>query len=147
MARILIVDDDITIITLIRALLEQSGHEVFGITNPSDIEHFLERHEVDAVLCDLIMPDMSGWEVYEFLRRRPDTMELPVLFVSGTTDISQKVRAFAPGFVTSSTNLSNHQNSWHDSISCSTQPGLIKTSMVIFRRFLLKSLPKASNKT
>ncbi|MCB1043989.1 MAG: response regulator [Acidobacteria bacterium] len=98
MARILIVDDDITIITLIRALLEQSGHEVFGITNPSDIEHFLERHEVDAVLCDLIMPDMSGWEVYEFLRRRPDTMELPVLFVSGTTDISQKVRGIRSRF-------------------------------------------------
>lgn len=92
MAKILIIDDDVAVITLIKALLQHSGHEVFALTNPNDVPHFLEMHEVDAVLCDLIMPEMSGWEVYEFLRRQPATLELPVLFVSGTTDVAHKVR-------------------------------------------------------
>ncbi len=92
MARLLIIDDDIAVITLIKALLENSGHEVFALTNSSDVKQFLKNHQVDAVLCDLIMPDLSGWEVYEYLRSRYDTIELPVLFVSGTTNVANRVR-------------------------------------------------------
>ncbi|MEZ4317162.1 MAG: ATP-binding protein [Myxococcota bacterium] len=80
--RVLVVDDDEAVRSVVCRLLESSGFVVHDCANGRDaIEWLREPHEVDAVVLDLTMPGMSGEQVFERVRAlRPD---LPVLLCSG----------------------------------------------------------------
>lgn len=66
--RILAVDDDPLIATLLEDLLTKFGQTVLStISGAAAIEYFRDN-EVDLVICDLVMPSMNGWEVFKRLR-------------------------------------------------------------------------------
>jgi CheY-like chemotaxis protein len=100
---ILVVDDEPTLIALVRQVLEGSGYAVFSTTNPLDAGRILEQQKIDLVTLDLMMPQKDGFEVYKELEAARD---IPVLFVTGypqrfTTDsdtvLSLWQREFARG--------------------------------------------------
>ena len=101
MSRILLVDD-------VRPMAEQyaydlrrlGGHEVVLADNGADALAVLERDEMDAMILDLEMPGMDGFEVLRRLQHRGS--ELPVIVYTGTGDFDrciQAVRLGADGFI------------------------------------------------
>jgi CheY-like chemotaxis protein len=81
MARILVADDNRQLVEMLRAMLEDAGHEVVSASSGLAASALLDREEVDLLLLDVLMPGMSGDAVADLLRRsRP---ELPVLLMTG----------------------------------------------------------------
>ncbi|MCU0502606.1 MAG: response regulator, partial [Anaerolineae bacterium] len=61
--RILVVDDDKSIVKVLRGYLEQSGYEVLNAPDGETALHTLRRERPDLVILDLMMPNLNGWEV------------------------------------------------------------------------------------
>ena len=82
-ARILLVDDSDIVRTVLTMALKKAG---FGVVQAGDGQEALAKLEgVDAVVCDLHMPNMGGLEFLRCLRRDPHTTNLPLFFASVET--------------------------------------------------------------
>jgi two-component system, NtrC family, response regulator AtoC len=89
--RVLVIDDDDSVRTVIRYLLESFG---YTCETAPDGRSGLARFDEggwNLVLTDLAMPDMSGWDVIEAIRHRAPTM--PILVVTAFTDLTVLQRA------------------------------------------------------
>ena len=81
MARILIVDDDTLVLASVQMLLVYAGHEVVAVDQGRKAVLVLESGQFDAVIVDLFMPGMDGYQtIKEFHRLAPD---MPVIAMSG----------------------------------------------------------------
>jgi response regulator NasT len=92
--RILIVDDDQFTLTLVSALLEKNGYDVFQAKDGEDALNIMVLEELDMALLDINMPGMSGLELAK--RLRADS-ELPFMFLSGVCDETAVKRAVEYG--------------------------------------------------
>jgi DNA-binding response OmpR family regulator len=81
MTRVLIVDDDQSIVRMLRLTLRISGFEVQTATNGLEALQLLERESTDAIILDLNMPVMTGEELLISMRERG--MRTPVIVTSG----------------------------------------------------------------
>lgn len=82
MATVLAVDDDAVIRGLLQINLELEGYAVLTAVDGADALEVLRTQRPDLVLLDVMMPEVSGWEVLERLRADPRTRDLPVVFLS-----------------------------------------------------------------
>ncbi|HYI16881.1 MAG TPA: response regulator [Thermomicrobiales bacterium] len=90
MARILVVDDDSVIRELLVEVLEgESDHEVIVAANGQAALDQLDQHEVDAVVCDVNMPVMDGFEFVRIVRANPALHDLPVLMISAAARLER----------------------------------------------------------
>ena len=90
MARILVVDDDSVIRELLVEVLEgESDHEVIVAANGQAALDQLDLHEVDAVVCDVNMPVMDGFEFVRNVRANPELHDLPVLMISAAARLER----------------------------------------------------------
>jgi DNA-binding response OmpR family regulator len=81
MARILVLEDDADVRSVIRVALEADGHSVLEAADGSQIEVSVADYQPDLVITDILMEGRDGFEAIPALRRRfPD---LPILAVSG----------------------------------------------------------------
>ena len=95
--RVLIIDDDAGIRDALRMILEYEGYEVAAAANgPAGLAE-LEANPPDAVLCDIKMPGMDGFEVLDRIAARDGAP--PVLMISGHGDIATAVEATRRGAV------------------------------------------------
>ncbi len=97
MSRILLVDDDPDILSILAAAFECGGHGVHLTPDPTEVEALVLGQGFDAVVLDVMMPARSGWEVLEELRRNPRTERLPVLMLSAIGDAANRVRGIRMG--------------------------------------------------
>lgn len=86
MPLVLIVDDDAAIRRLLRQTLERAGYRVVDADDARTALAAVERHEPDAVLLDLGLPDRDGLELVPLIARRPTTALLVVSAREGTED-------------------------------------------------------------
>jgi CheY-like chemotaxis protein len=85
--RVLIIDDDDLVVETIATLLRAEGYDVVSATNGEEGLAQIARRAPDLVLCDRVMPGLSGYEVLERLRHeRPDLCDLPFVFLTGLAD-------------------------------------------------------------
>jgi CheY-like chemotaxis protein len=90
MARILVVDDDSVIRELLVEVLEdESGHDVITASNGQEALDQLERHTVDAIVCDINMPVMDGFELVRNVRANAEWHDLPVLMISAAARLER----------------------------------------------------------
>lgn len=83
MARILLVDDAADIRLLVRAVLQRAGHEILEADSGAAALARLDEPELpDAVILDIQMPGVDGWETLTALRAHPTAQDLPVLVCS-----------------------------------------------------------------
>ncbi|GAB4198917.1 MAG: hypothetical protein OHK0022_18690 [Roseiflexaceae bacterium] len=81
--RILLIDDDKQIKVLIQRILERAGYTVDATSSTLDGLELLEQQSYDALISDVLMPDMDGVEFYhEVLARHPDLCER-LVFITG----------------------------------------------------------------
>ena len=85
MARILAVDDSRAIRSAIELILKHLGHEVFVFENGRLALYFARDEQVDLVITDLNMPEMSGMSLMGHLRRLDDYRTIPILVMTTET--------------------------------------------------------------
>jgi DNA-binding response OmpR family regulator len=93
MKKILMIDDERDICLLIKQNLELSGdYRVVIATNGKDGIASAARKKPDLILLDIIMPGMSGFDVLEKLKSRPETTAIPVVMLTavGTEEAREK---------------------------------------------------------
>jgi len=97
LAKILIVDDDPTILRLLGSIFSSAGHQTVPMQHAPLVMDYLHRTEVDAVVLDIIMPEVDGWELLTRIRARPELGNLPVVLLSSLKKVSDKVRGIRGG--------------------------------------------------
>ena len=97
-ARILIVDDDPVMVRVLARILAPMGEILFATDGESALRMVRERSP-DAVLLDVEMPGMSGFDVCRAIKEDPSNADLPILFVSGHTDIETEAKGLEVGAV------------------------------------------------
>ena len=96
--RILLVDDDPTVRTLARVLLEKNGFRVTEVGDgPEAIAHFNGEEECALVVLDLNLPTLSGLEVLERLRSTASTAGIPVVVLTGSEGDEAEIDAMNAG--------------------------------------------------
>ncbi len=93
MIRILIVEDDPNIAKLIEATVAIGGYESVVSANGAEALERMEHEEFDLILLDVMLPDMSGFEI---MRNRTRT-EVPVIFITARQELTDKVRGLRLG--------------------------------------------------
>lgn len=86
-SRVLVVDDDPVCVQLAEEVLRTAGYSTLKASNGKDAVHLLEREKVQCLLLDLIMPEMDGFQVLDWMRAKPQLQSLPV-FVLTAKDLS-----------------------------------------------------------
>lgn len=90
--KILVVDDDPVVRLLMEECLSAHGFEVLSVPSGQACLEHLSHSATDLVVLDMLMPDMSGVEVLQSLKRSPTLAELPVLMLSALNDAEQVFR-------------------------------------------------------
>lgn len=97
MARILIVDDDTRVCRMIEAVLKGLGHFVLIANNGTAALEEAARVLPDLVILDVMMPDLSGYEVCRRLRSSVRLANTPVIFLTARSMVSDRVEGFEAG--------------------------------------------------
>ncbi|MGC4113528.1 MAG: response regulator [Myxococcales bacterium] len=84
--RILVVDDDLELCTLLSRFLERHGFDVTSAGDALQALDALEREPIDFVITDLMMPMVDGLAFLEAVRSDPRRKNLPVIFVTAYPD-------------------------------------------------------------
>jgi len=92
--RILIVDDELSILKYLRINLEAEGYEVLSAMNGVQALQTLEAEMPDLVVLDIMMPEMDGFDV---CRRLREWSQIPVIMLSALDDESDKVQCLDLG--------------------------------------------------
>ncbi|MEO1376481.1 MAG: response regulator [Cyanobacteria bacterium J06635_10] len=82
MTTILVVEDTPSQLELINIFLLSGGYAVIRATDAQEGLEKVRLHQVDAIITDIIMPGMSGFEFCRQLKRDSDIQKIPVIFCS-----------------------------------------------------------------
>lgn len=80
--RILVVDDELDTLSLLRTILEISGFKPITTLNSVDAIGLAEVEKPDVVLLDIMMPKLDGFTLCKMMRDNPATSSLPIIFVT-----------------------------------------------------------------
>ena len=94
--KLLVVDDDMVNSTLLQRLFEREYTVICASCGSTALE-VLARETVDLVLLDLMMPDVSGYDILEHIRSNTIWADLPVIIISAKSDNSDVVRGLEMG--------------------------------------------------
>jgi DNA-binding response OmpR family regulator len=95
--KILLVDDEVDYLTLLKLKLVAEGFDVDTSDNAEDALAQLEKSRPDMLLCDVIMPGTDGIGLLRRMREKPEFADLPVVFLSGRDDNNVKIQALHLG--------------------------------------------------
>jgi putative nucleotidyltransferase with HDIG domain len=94
-AKILIVDDEEAIREVVSTLLEAQGYQCASVSNGLLAQEYLGRHVVDVVLSDMIMPEMDGMRLVEWLHKTDS--DIPIIMVTANGEIGTALEAIRQG--------------------------------------------------
>ena len=95
-ASILIVDDEINYLELMKSLLQEEGYEyITTVSDPLKVENILKNEQVDIILLDVYMPGMNGLELLENLI--PLYPQIPFIMITGVDDLQIALKAIKLG--------------------------------------------------
>jgi CheY-like chemotaxis protein len=86
---VLVVDDEALIISLLTLALEGEGYQVEVAVNGQDALDKVKRQAPDAILLDVMMPVLDGWQFIKQLRADPATRQIPVIVLSAAYDAAK----------------------------------------------------------
>ncbi len=97
MAQVLVIDDDVLIITFIKGVLKAAGHDVIATDNPDDALTLAEHAHFDLFVLDVMMPVASGYDVMQAFRMTGASRDSPVLFLTSLADARDRMRGLKEG--------------------------------------------------
>lgn len=93
----MIVDDDPDMLVLVEHVLVAEGHDVVSCSDPTQVANLAAEHGVDAVVLDVMMPELSGFDVLHALRNQPRVGGIPILFLSARSESKDRIRGLREG--------------------------------------------------
>ncbi|MDX1378597.1 MAG: response regulator [Anaerolineales bacterium] len=97
MPKILIIDDDVTVTELMKALVKMEGHEPTTVNDSLKAVETAKSVNPDLITLDLMMPGLTGFEVCKLLSEDPDFSNTPIIIVSAKDDPESKQQALESG--------------------------------------------------
>ncbi len=97
MTRVLVIDDDRLIRKVVNKVLTDLGYEVVEAEDGLEALKRIKSIRPDAVIVDKLMPGIDGFEVTRRLRREPELTHIPILVLTGESDLQEKLAAFEAG--------------------------------------------------
>ena len=94
---VLVIDDDESLIEMIRMGLEADGMNVYGAQDGGEGIEVLGHERIDVVVLDVMMPRVDGWMALMEIRNDPATADLPVIMLTAKTQDLAKILAFKQG--------------------------------------------------
>ncbi|HKB69957.1 MAG TPA: EAL domain-containing protein [Thermoanaerobaculia bacterium] len=95
--RIVVADDDEDVRTLVATLLESARYTVLPAASGREAIEIATRERPDLVLLDVMMPEISGWEVCATLKNHPETQGIPVVMLSVRNEIRDMITSMQAG--------------------------------------------------
>lgn len=97
MVRVLVIDDDRLIRRIVKKALSELNYEVIETEDGLEALKRIKSIRPDAVIVDKMMPGIDGFEVTRRLRREPELAHIPILVLTGESDLQEKLAAFEAG--------------------------------------------------
>jgi DNA-binding LytR/AlgR family response regulator len=94
---VLVVDDDPSIVDVIRMGFESDGMNVVSAGDGAEALDVLKRAPVDVIVLDIMMPKVDGWMALMEIRNSPATADIPVIMLTAKTQDLAKILAFKQG--------------------------------------------------
>ena len=95
--RVLLVDDDASVLSFEQEVLQESGLEVLAISDPMQTLERLQSFVADVIVLDVYMPEVSGPELAAVIRGDDETQQVPILFLSTERDLTRQLTALNLG--------------------------------------------------
>jgi two-component system alkaline phosphatase synthesis response regulator PhoP len=89
--RILVVDDDKSIVKVVRGYLEQAGYEVLVAYDGESALHSVRSAKPDLLVLDLMLPDRDGWEITRLIRSDATLAALPIIMLTARVEDTDKI--------------------------------------------------------
>lgn len=96
---VLAVDDNLLNLKLIEKSLEKEGYRVLSAIDGSKGRLLAEKETPDLILLDIQMPGENGFDVIQHLKDNPATNTIPVIFLTGVSEVDSKLKSFKLGAV------------------------------------------------
>ena len=93
MPKVLVVDDSLSVRKVVQRALESKRIEVLSAASGSEALEQIARETPDLIVCDVIMPDMDGYQICDFVKKHPTLGHTPVLLISGIVNSTVLERA------------------------------------------------------
>lgn len=97
MAKILIVDDDHLITSLMYSLVTMDQHEAIIVNDSTEAIDVAHSTNPDLITLDLMMPSLSGYDLCQLLRADPKFARTPIIIISAKEDTQSREKAFGLG--------------------------------------------------
>lgn len=98
--KILIIDDDTSILEVIKIILEDKGYTTIALSSAAHIQNVIEKNEPDLILLDIWISGHNGSDIVKTLKKNTRFKSIPVILISANND-TQKIaqEAGADGFI------------------------------------------------
>jgi serine/threonine-protein kinase len=96
-ARILAVDDSVSSLHVLQIQLGRVGLDVVPASTPAEAFAELDRAAPEAIILDVVMPEMTGYEMCRLIRERDRFRQTPILFLSAACSLEERIRGLEVG--------------------------------------------------
>jgi CheY-like chemotaxis protein len=93
----LIIEDNADILENTTEILTLAGFKVITAVNGREGVAAAENNKPDVILCDIMMPELNGYEVLNALKRNPLTADIPFIYVTASAEKSEVMKAMEMG--------------------------------------------------
>ena len=95
--KVLLVDDKSENIAVLVDMLEPLNLELFVAFDAVSVYEQVKIYDFDLILLDIVMPEITGYEVCETLKNKPRYADIPIIFISGLSSAEDKIKGFSYG--------------------------------------------------
>lgn len=97
--KILVVDDEVAIVRVLRDRLEIEGYEVLAAYDGAEGVEIAKRELPDLIIMDITMPNMDGLTAARLLRENPETSKIPIIMLTARGQESDEEAGYQAGAV------------------------------------------------
>jgi DNA-binding response OmpR family regulator len=95
---ICIIEDNTSIRNLFSLLFKKKGFETIDFEKGNDALIWLSSNKPEAIMCDIMLPDINGNQILEKVRKMPDGKSIPVIVVTGFANNNDREKYLEQGF-------------------------------------------------
>jgi len=95
--KILIVDDSLLVRSYVSKILSDAGFNVYEAQNGEEALRVLEKIEIDLLILDIVLPDLSGFDILKEIRKKEEMMDLPVIIITSQAELDERIKGLSLG--------------------------------------------------
>lgn len=84
--KILLIEDEVNILDIVKDVLKEEGFQVKTASSGKKGVEIASAWLPDLIICDIMMPGMDGYEVFEKLKEQPTTSGIPIIYLTAKAD-------------------------------------------------------------